>query len=242
MRGEQLGLALLVSTVLAGAASAQEYAYRHFDQPVTDTNRSNRIVYVPLGWAFPGARPPQQPYDVSVATWYRGTPGARADNVLDKGEYVLERFENGARPGMLRVVIRRTGPAVQDLPELRVVDRDSALTTRAKARVERDGAGVRYVFDVPSPLITSQPRGDQRPGYELRLMTARPDVRLPDYIVRKPTFSGMDLDERRALPPPQLPYAERVAGKRIEYRSPRSAGRVVEDRQRVAGSREERRR
>jgi hypothetical protein len=242
MRGKQLGLALFASTVLAGAAGAQEYAYRRFDQPPTDTNRSNRIVYVPLGWAFSGSRPPQQPYDVSVATWYQATPGARADNVLDNGNYVLEQFANGSRPGMLRVVIRRSGPAVQDLPELRVVDRDSLLTTRAQAQVERNGAGVRYVFDVPSPLITSQPQGDRRPGYELRLMTARPDVRLPSYIVRKPTFSGMDPELRRTLPPPQLPYAERVAGKRIEYRSPRSAGRVVEDRQRVAGSREERRR
>jgi hypothetical protein len=244
MRNLSLGWAAAASILLAVAASADEYAYRHFEQPLTDTNRSNRIIYAPVGMAFSGPRPARQPFDVSVATWYQqsvGSRGARPDNVLDSGEYVLERFEQVPGTGMLRVVISRRGEPVQDAPELRVVDPVSALTTRAEATTERTADGVRYIFTTRPPRIVSVPRSEvgERGRYELRLMTAR-HVKLPAYLVRKPTFSGESVRDRMAEAPPRLPYQERVAGKRIEYRGPRSAGRIVDER--VAGSREEIRR
>ena len=88
--------------------------------------------------------------------------------------------------------------------------------------------GVRYTYRITPPPFGFFPTGDFRTAaqnrYEIRFMTAR-DVRPPASIARLPTFGGEDNSIRSASPPPRLPAAERVAGKRIEYRN----GKVVED-------------
>lgn len=244
----RLWIAAALAALLGTAARAQIDPYRRFTRDPLDVNRSNQIVYVPLGWAFPGPRPPHQPYSVAVASWFAVAPGsgqAPADRALDDGRYVLQRFEriqSGRRRGWLRgeIVRRPAPPAEAAPPRVEVVHRGTLLTARTLATAEPLPDGVRYRFEVPSPeqgFAGPEPGGA---GYEVRLLPAR-EVRPPAEIVRKPTFGGGDEWARLMPPPPQLPVAERVAGRRIEYRSPRSAGQVVEGRARVAGKRQERR-
>lgn len=250
MRRELLAAAAL-ATLLGTGASAQVNntgPYRRFTDDVGDVNRSNRIVYVPLGWAFSGARPARLPHDVSSATWYLqplGSQGARPDKVLDKAEYTLERFEvmkgqNGSA-SMIRVVITRTGGAPEPAPELRLVHPETQISARADAQIEPIPGGSRYTFLVRPPHfgLTSGPQAPDTNRYEIRFMASREVTPRTSVARSKPTFGGEDARLRALSPPPQLPAAERVAGRRIEYRSPRGAGAVVEDTERIAGRRQQ---
>lgn len=235
----QLLAATIIATALAGSAQAQNSGpYRRFTDWPTDTNRNDRIVYAPLGWAFTGSRPVGQPHDVSSATWYQVRPGSAAvkpDSVLDKAEYRLERFDMAN--GVFNVVITRRGGQADPAPELRLVDTETNITSRAQPSIEGD----RYTFVVKPPLAgfgaSATPKAER---FEIRFMGSG-NVRPPASIVRAPTFGGEDLETRSLSGPPQLPKSERVAGKRIEYRSA-TGPRVVEDSERVAGKRQEMRR
>jgi hypothetical protein len=231
--------AAALALAVAGPASAQLDPYRRFTTAPNDTNRNNKLVYVPLGWSFPGAKPADQPYDVATAAWYRqplGSTGAAPDKVLDKSSYTLERFDlvraDGGR--LMRVVVtQRPAPAERQPPMLRVMNPQSMISASSVAGIEDLPDGVRYTFLVRPPHHDFIPAGERVAAtaprdYELRFMPAR-NVELPRYIVGAPTFNrGLDPETRAAMPPPRLPVEERVAGKRIEYRS----GRVVEPRRR----------
>ena len=239
--------ALTAVAALPASAQFEDGHYRRFTEDVTDVNRNNKIVYAPLGWSFRGARPASMPFSVSVASWYQQSAGAanvKPDNVRDEAEYRLERFETVKDGGnaMFRVTITRTPapPEGQAPPELRLVHTDTLITSRDRATVETTPNGVRYQFYVRSPQLTMAPRGESSredaDRYELRLMPAR-EVNLPRYITRAPTFGGEDPMLRMHRTPPQLPLAERVAGRRIEYRN----FAVVEGQSKVAGKRQEQR-
>ena len=241
MNGKLLTAGALAFLVAAPAsAQSPDGNYRRFSQEPMDTNRSNRIVYVPLGWAFPGPRPATQPHDASSATWYQlpvGVRGVRPDKNLERAEYRLESFQPLPGDGRrLRVVITRTGGGDIGTPELAVVHTKSQISATGSPRVEAIPGGTRYTFVVTPPDLGVPGRAAAE-RYEIRFFPAT-EVPEPPRIARKPTFDGADPQVRAAQGPPRLPYAERVAGKRLEYR----AGRQVVVDQRVAGSREERRR
>lgn len=229
-----------LAAAVAAPAQAQVGGYRRFTTEPGDTNRSNKIVYVPVARAFSGSRPTQQPYDVAVASWYvepLGSRNDRPDNKLDDAEYVLETFEavkaEGERLPTMRVVVTRrpAPPEGTAPPELTVLHRKTLISSRGMARVEPIADGVRYTFTLKPPLAEfgpaalSTPSGAS-PRYELSLFPAR-EVRLPRHITKAPTFSGGEDPETRMLTTPRaprLPEAERVAGKRFEFRN----NRVVE--------------
>jgi hypothetical protein len=247
MKGWHLIAAVTVAGAVAAPACAQENLRRFTEYPL-ETNHPERLVYVPLGWAFPGRRPAEQPYDVSAATWYLqplGSAGVKPSKVLGRDEYVLERFgpaaREGASPAAFRVVItRRPAPAATtDLPRLEVVHPRTRISAIAFPSVEPVAGGVRYTYTVTPPyyaLFTEATVPDAE-RFEIRFMPAR-GVQVPKYITRAPTFGGMDRQTLAQMPPPRLTVAERVAGKRIEYRT----GKVIDTRERVAGERQERRR
>lgn len=246
----ELWAAAALATLIGSTASAQVNntgPYRRFTDDVGDVNRSNRIGYVPLAWAFSEARPARQPYDESSATWYIqpvGARGVKPDKVLDKADYTLDEFAwmkqgNGA-PDRLRVVITRIGGPAEPAPELRLVHPETHITTRARANVTPVAGGSRYTFELESPLGRFQPSSVTQPNrFEVRFMASHEVSRRTFEARSKPTFSGEDPQLRALSGPPRLPRAERVAGKRIEFRSPRSAGVVVEDTERVAGKRQQ---
>jgi hypothetical protein len=238
-----------IALAAACGASAEDGPYRHFTRPAIDTNRNDRIIYAPVATAYPGARPGELPHDVSVATWYALASGqtAKPDKVLDNGRYVLERFEtirNGAEPALEVVISRYPAPTGGDVPLLRVVDRDSNISSAATPISSAIPGGVRYRFQVRPPLhdfaAMSNP-GSRREAqqYMLRFLPARP-VAQPAAMRRAGTFGGASTETVMSQGPPQLTVAERVAGKRLEFRSAKAPGVVVYD-AKVAGKRQERR-
>ncbi len=229
---------LATATVaLAAAVPARaQIPYRHFEQPYWDTNRSDRIAYYPLAKAFSGPRPGVQPYNVAEASWFQqklGTPELRPSQVHDGAEYALNQFTMERRNGtrMLHVVITRMGGTPDEgVPQLRVTHAPSRISVTSLARVTRaaDG-GVRYTFDIVPPTFgfSGDPsvRDAAEPArYQVDLIPPR-NLQVPSYIARYPTFGGEEWKTRMDQPPPRLPVEERVAGKRIEYRS----GRVVSE-------------
>lgn len=233
-----LAAALCVAGAIPAHAQSGQGALRRFTEHPTDTNRNNRVAYVPLGWSFSGQRPGSLPYDVSVATWYQlpiHTTHVKPDKVLDSGTYRVERFDVvGSRPGesaQLRVVItRQPAPPVDAAPpRIQIVHGRTGISSLAFASAEALPDGVRYTFVAEPPQLNLAMNGG-RPDtdrYEVRLMPAR-EVSLPQNIARAPTFGGEDIQTRQAMAPPRLPREERVAGKRIEYRN----GKVIERRKR----------
>lgn len=240
MRWQWVAAAALIAAG-AGPARAQVSPYRRFTQnDVMDTNRNNRIVYLPvvMGVGFSGPRPGSQGYDVAAASWYLqplGNPAARPDKVLDKGTYTLETFEAfrpaGAKDAQIRVVVTRrpAPPEGAAPPEIHLVDPRSYITARGPATVETLPDGVRYTATITPPAFGFDVReaagrlaSDNR--FQVLLMSAR-DVKLPRAIARAPTFGGAEQWETLSRSGPQLPLVERVAGKRIEYRS----GQVIEE-------------
>jgi hypothetical protein len=187
------------------------------------------------------------PRDVAAASWFSQRPGAhnaRPDLTRERAGYVLESFSStgeGADRRLTVVIVRRPDPGDEELPEVRVVHSASGLTSGAfPQRVDETAGGVRYTFMVRPPQAGF--RGSERPGaerYGVHFNPAR-HVELPPPIALAPTFGQAPLEVRRNQGPPRLPRAERVAGKRIERRSPSDPGRVV-DRPQVAGSRQDRR-
>lgn len=230
-----VGLGVLAASVaLCETAFAQGGgALRRFTEHPTESNRPNRIVYAPLAWAFPGSAPPNMVRDVSVASWYRvslNVSNRRPDKVLDDNRYTLERFAligtgEGERPQFRVVVTQRPAPPIGSAaPRLSVVH-PNQISSVALGTADRLADGVRYTFTVEPPLAGFRPTR-QLPAageYSVRLMPAR-DVSYPVALRRAPTFAGVDVETRMATPPPRLPRAERVAGKRLEYRR----GRVLE--------------
>jgi hypothetical protein len=236
----------VLTTVMGTAALAQDPAGppRRFTEYPIDPNRNNKVVYVPLGWAFPGPRPAQQPYDVSTATWYAeplGIRGEKPDKVLDGAHYTLEEFSAPkpirGEPAMIRVVISRRGGPAESVPELQIMSTQSNITVRAEPTMESISGGTRYTFIAMPPEFGFGSSG-QADRYEIRFMSSRPNQKLPAGLVRRPTFGGEEPELRALQPPPQLPRTERVAGKRLEYRSARSAPQVTTD-PKVAGRRQE---
>ena len=218
--------AAVLAVAAAGPASAQSGPERRFTDLPNDTNRNNKLIYVPLAMGASGPKPAGQPYDVAAAAWYGqplGTAGAQADKVLDKSRCVLERFDSvrGSEGNLLRVIVTQR-PAAPDAepPMIRVVEAKSMLSASALAHVEPLSDGARYTFLVRHPSWD----GATAPSFEIHLLPGR-EVKLPRYLVGAPTFvRGADRETRALTPPPRLPLIERVAGKRIEYRS----GRVVD--------------
>jgi hypothetical protein len=223
-----VGIALALLTAVPGRA--QDAAERRFTQPPIDPNRNHKVIYVPLGWKFPGARPATQPYDVSAASWYQQRIGARdrrPDNVLDGAEYTLERFDvlrGAGGQSQLRVVIFRR-PSKGDSsfeglnrPELQIVDTRSRITATGYPQIERADGGTRYTYVVLPPSFdftrTSAVDADR---FELRFLPAS-EVRLPRSIVRAPTFGGYDVQTRMSQGPPRVRTSERVAGSREEFK------------------------
>ncbi|MFN3649633.1 MAG: hypothetical protein ACK47B_08625 [Armatimonadota bacterium] len=229
-------LAAAALALSALPAAAQEGNLRRFTDTPSDTNRSNRIIYVPLGWSFPEARPPRMGYNVASAAWHQvrlGEAGVRPDQTLDKSEYSLERFEEVAnRPGIVRIVIERRPVeggqpiATADAPpQLGLVERDTLISTQALPQVDRVGNGVRYTYTMPLPEVALLGQkatlpADTSRAYELRLKPAE-EVQLPRYITRAPTFGGEDPQTRALMPPPTTTVNERVAGQRQETRGER---------------------
>jgi len=222
--------------MIASPAGAQELAQRRFTQNPTDPSFNERQVYVPVNLAFT-TRPSSQPYTLSVATWYLQPLGAkdvRPDKTLDSAAYSLDQIEllNGAgSQRQVRVVITRrpAPPEGTAPPDLDLVHPSGISAPRAAATIEPVQGGVRYTFVVVPPMWgyssrTSNVRAGDTPQYEVRLLTAR-TVSPPPSMVRAPTFSGYDAQTKSSLPPPQLPYIERVAGKRQEFRN----GQVTKD-------------
>ena len=242
MRRELFAGAVL-ATLIGGAAGAQNDTgnYRRFTDDVGDTNRSNRIIYAPIGSAYPERRPARQPYDEASAAWYLQPVGATAvkpSKVLDKAEYTLDRFD--LTPGGMRVVITRTGGQPEPAPMLQILNTETQISSRATPVVTPVAGGSRYTFLVRPPHqgLASAFQTAKSDRFELRFMSSR-EVPTPPSIARRPTFGGESKAIQALNGPPRLPRAERVAGKRIEYRSASSPGVVVQDR--VAGSRQERR-
>jgi hypothetical protein len=233
----------------AGSAHAQLDPYRHFTRQPIDPNENGKIIYVPLASAFPGPRPADQPYDTAAASWYQELLGSREtkpDQVLDKGKYVLNRFETAGRDGarMLEVVVTRypAPPAGAPLPQLRITEPSTNISASAVATATPVAGGMEFRFLVRPPLLGFAPNADSRnlpatERYTLSFLPAR-DVPLPARLRTAGTFSGAGVEARMAEGPPRLPVEERVAGKRLEFRSARSAPVVTYD-ERVAGRRQE---
>jgi len=221
---------MLLAGVIASPAGAQELAQRRFTQNPNDSSFNERLIYVPVNLAFT-TRPSSQPYTLSVATWYRQPLGAkeiRADKTLDSGEYSLDQIEllngSGSQRQVRVVITRRPAPPEGTAPpDLDLVHPSGISAPRATAAIEPVQGGVRYTFVVTPPMWgyssrNSNVRGSDTPQYEVRLLSSRM-VSPPPSMVRAPTFSGYDAQTKSMLPPPQLPYIERVAGKRQEFRS-----------------------
>jgi hypothetical protein len=249
----QLCAAVAIAAVVAGPARAQgsqDGNIRRFTSEPMDTNRSERIIYVPVGWKFAGPKPGRMPYDVSTATWYAqpiGSRGVLPNKVLDKADYRLESFDmtDDAR---VRVVMTRraTDGADMGAPQIQVTNTDTHITVHGYPQVERTAEGVRYTYVAPAPEIGFVPRraastSGNAERYELRFLPER-EVKLPASVARKPTFGGDDIETRMSRSLPQLPAVERVAGRRIEYRKGDRAGVVVDNQEKVAGRRQEFRR
>jgi hypothetical protein len=221
---------LVLAAVIGSPAGAQELAQRRFTQSPTDPSFNERLIYVPVNLAFSG-RPAAQPYTLSVATWYvqpLGAKDVRPDKTLDDAAYTLDQIEllngSGSHPQVRVVISRRPAPPEGAAPQLDLVHPSGISAQRVTATTEPIQGGIRYTFVVTPPLwgITSRNSnirtGGDTPRYEVRLLTAR-DVRPPASVVRAPTFSGYNASAKDSLPPPQLPYIERVAGKRQEFRN-----------------------
>jgi len=240
---------MAITIVSAGGAQAQQDPYRRFTREPIDPNENNKIVYVPLASAFPGPRPGDQPYDVAAASWYSerlGNRESKPDRVLDKGTYVLNRFETVGAPGsrMLEVVVTRfpAPPAASPAPQLRITDPRSNISASAFATAAPVAGGTEFRFRVRPPLLGFSPNADPEnlPAsnrYTLSFLPAR-DVPLPPALRTAATFSGAGVEARMDQGPPRLPLEERVAGKRLEFRSARRAPQVTYD-ERVAGRRQE---
>jgi hypothetical protein len=238
---------LVAAGATAGPAAAQIDAYRG-TYPLSDVNRSNRIIYAPIVRSYSGPRPADMPRDVSAAAWFRVAPGRqglRPDLTRERARYRLQSFQavGNGEEGRFRVVITRSpDPGDEELPELRLVHSDSGLgSTALPERVDDIAGGVRYTYTIshPYPPTEVMRAARERETFGIHFMPAR-DVELPRSLVGAPTFGQAPLEDRRSWGPPRLPEAERRTGKRIVYTSPRSAGAVVE-RSRVAGSRQIRR-
>jgi len=242
---------MAVTIVSAGSARAQQDPYRRFTREPIDPNENNKMVYVPLASSFPGPRPGDQPYDVAAASWYSerlGSHGTKPDRVLDKGNYVLNRFETVGGEGsrMLEVVVTRypAPPADAPAPQLRITDPGSNISASAFATSVPVAGGTEFRFRVRPPLLGFAPNAEPAnlPAanrYILSFLPAR-DVPLPAGLRTAGGFSGAGVEGRMDQGPPRLPVEERVAGKRLEFRSARSAPQVTYD-ERVAGRRQERR-
>jgi hypothetical protein len=242
MRKQWFAAAAVAILALGIAAPSQAQGLRRFTESPTDTNGNDRIGYIPFGWAFTGSRPADQPYDVAAATWFEtnvGAPKAKPDRVLDKGEYTLERFDvtrgDGDVPLMRVSIVRHPAPPEgAQPPQIAITHNKNLFSSQGFPSVERIGDGVRYTFTVRHPLASFAPgivsAGVMRDTgrYSIELLPAR-EVKLPKYITRAPTFSGLDPDSYVTPKPPQLTREERVAGKRIEFRDDRG-GRVVQER------------
>lgn len=223
------------TVVLAAAVPARAQSpYRHFEQPYWDTNRSDRIVYYPLARAFSGPKPGAQPYSVAQASWFEQRLGARdvrPNHVLDGAAYQLDEFTTLNQRGThtLQVVITRHGGATDEgVPQLRLTHGPSRISVTALPRVTQLTDGVRYTYTITPPSFgfgsDVDAQDNQAPRYQLDLLAER-NLKTPDYVAKAPTFGGQDWKDRSDAPPPQLPLQERVAGRRIEYRS----GRVISD-------------
>jgi len=243
MKWQTLAAAALAVSVIS-PASAQIGPYRRFTQDdPSDINRNNRIGYVPVLRTFTGRRTGDGSYLLPSASWFQEASGShdrKPDMVRDNARYTLEAFEpiQGDAAGRMRVVITRSPapPADSQPPLLQLVETRSRVTTRATPEVEAMADGVRYTFTV-SPFqvgVVSERSKPQR--YQVDFVPEK-GVSRPDYIAMWPTFGGATWWERATQGPPRLPYAERVAGKRIEYRSASDAGRVIDSK--VAGKRQE---
>lgn len=242
---------MAITIVSAGSARAQQDPYRRFTREPIDPNENNKMVYVPLASAFPGPRPADQPYDVAAASWYDerlGSHGTKPDRVLDKGNYVLNRFEtmDGEGSRMLEVVVTRypASPAGTPAPQMRITDPGSNISASAFAVPVPVAGGTEFRFRVRPPLLGFAPNADRgnlpaSNRYILSFLPAR-DVPLPAELRTAAGFSGAGVEAQMAQGPPRLPVEERVAGKRLEFRSARSAPQVTYD-ERVAGRRQERR-
>ena len=229
---------ILAAATLALAAAVPARAqipYRHFEQPYWDTNRSDRIVYYPVVKAVSGPRPGTQPYSVAQASWFEQRLGARdvkPNAIRDGAAYQLDEFTtlNNRGQRTLRVVITRHGGDMDTgVPQLRVTHDPSRISVTALPRVSQLSDGVRYTYTITPPSFGFTSDADvkdsaQAPRYQLDLLAER-NLRVPDYVAKAPTFGGRDWKDRSDAPPPQLPVEERVAGRRIEYRS----GRVISD-------------
>lgn len=242
---------MAISVVAAGSAQAQQDPYRRFTREPIDPNENNKIIYVPVASAYPGTRPGEQPYDRAAASWYQellGTREAKPDRVLDKGNYVLNRFEAVGAPGarMLEVVVTRYPAPEADapLPQLRITHPSTNISASAFATATAVAGGMQYRFLVRPPLLGFAPNADPNnlpasDQYTLSFLPAR-DVPLPASLRTAGTFSGSGVEARMSQGPPRLPVEERVAGRRLEFRSARSAPLVTYD-ERVAGRRQEKR-
>lgn len=240
---------MAVSIVSAGSAQAQQDPYRRFTREPIDPNENNKMVYVPLASAFSGPRPGDQPYDRAAASWHSELIGSREskpDRVLDKGSYVLNRFETVGEPGsrMLEVTVTRYPalPAGAPAPQLRITDPRSNISASAYAATTPVEGGTQYRFLVRPPLQGFAPNADPANlpvsnRYALSFLPVG-DVPLPAALRTAAGFGGIGVEARMEQGPPQLPLAERVAGKRLEFRNARSAPQVTYD-ERVAGKRQE---
>src|ERR687886_187393 len=103
MRWTVLATAVMAAAVASPAGAQRMGADRHFTWLTTDTNRSDRIIYAPVGAIYPGRRPASQPYDVSAATWYRqplGSHNVKPDKNLENAQYTLESFDTVKDQGL----------------------------------------------------------------------------------------------------------------------------------------------
>lgn len=240
---------MAITIVSAGSAQAQQDPYRRFTREPIDPNENNKMVYVPVVSAFSGARPGEQPYDRAAASWYSEALGSREtkpDRVLDKGNYVLNRFETVGDVGsrMLEVVVTRypAPPAGTPAPQLRITDPRSNISASAFAAATPVAGGMEFRFQVRPPLQGFAPNADAAnlPAsnrYALSFLPAG-EVPLPVAMRTAAGFGGIGVEGRMEQGPPRLPLEERVAGKRLEFRNARSAPQVTYD-ERVAGKRQE---
>jgi hypothetical protein len=226
------GLAGAIAVAAAAPALADVGGpFRRFTANPLEVNRNERMVYVPLARAFTDAQPPGMPYHVAAATWRAqplGSAGAAPDQILDPAGYVLESFRVLEAPGIPRrevVITRRPGFPGEAPPMIDVLHPENFISARATPeRIEPAAGGMRYTFVVVPPLVPAPPAPDEtRPRanrYTLRLLPAY-EVRQPPHMVRAPTFGGAGRVWKEHMAPPRLPVTERVAGRRMEYRSPR---------------------
>ncbi len=220
----------LLAGGLAGPAEADEGdGQRRFTASPTDTNRSYRMVYVPVFSSYPGVRPATQPHDAASAAWFQlplGATQSKPSQIRTKDGYLMESFDRVRTAGegeMLRVVVTRTPgpPAGAGLPQIGVVHPESQISARAFPAAEAIPGGVRYTFMVRPPHygFITDPAASTGPSlrYEVRFLPAE-EVRPPSILTRAPGFGGPSIQERLSEGPPRIPTMERVAGRRQEYR------------------------